>query len=200
MGKSKEKIIFFVDDDPKARKSVCKVLSQLKNCKVVCLDDAESCLGELKKNKCDIVITNVNMPMTDGIELTRKIKKLIHQMPIIVITAHGSVPMVAKAFKAGAADIIEKPLNEENLLSAVKEVIKKLPPDDTPDISILTKTELMILKKLGTGKSNKQIGIDLDRSVRTIENHRHRLMQKLGVKNAVGLIKTAINMGLATSK
>jgi len=200
MGKSKEKIILFVDDDPKARKSVCKALSHLNKCTVICLDDAESCMAELKKNKCDMVITDVNMPKTDGIELTMKIKKLIPQMPIIVITAHGDVPMVAKAFKAGAVDIIEKPLNEENLLSAVKEVIKKLPPDDTPDISILTKTEIMILKEIGTGKSNKQIAVDIDRSIRTVENHRHRLMQKLGVKNAVKLTKTAINMGLAVSK
>ena len=200
MGKTKEKIIFFVDDDPKARKSVCKALSQLNNCKVVCLDDAESCLGELKKNKCDIVITDVNLPKTNGIELTMKIKKLIHQMPIIVITEHGNVPMVAEAFKAGAVDFIEKPLNEENLLPAVKEVIKKLPPDDTPDISILTKKEIMILKEIGTGKGNKQIAVDIDRSVRTVENHRYSLMKKLGVNNAVGLIKVAINMGLAVSK
>ena len=200
MGKTKEKIIFFVDADLKARKSVCKALSQLNNCTVICLDDAESCLGKLKENKCDIVITDVNLPKTDGIELTMKIKELIPQMPILVITEHGNVPMVAEAFKAGAVDIIEKPLNEENLLSAVKEVIKKLPPDDTPDISILTKKEIMILRGIGTGKSNKQIGVDIDRSIRTVENHRHNLMRKLGVKNGVGLIKTAINMGLATSK
>lgn len=200
MGKSKEKIIFFVDDDPKTGKSVCKALSQLNNCTVICLDDAESCLDELKKNKCDIVITDVNLPRTDGIELTMKIKKLMPRMLILVVTEHGSVPIVAKAFKAGAADIIEKPLKEENLLPVVEEVIKKLPPEDTPDISILSKTECKILRQIGMGKSNKQVALDIDRSVRTVENHRYRIMQKLGVKNAVQLIKTAINMGLATSK
>ena len=108
--------------------------------------------------------------------------------------------MVVKAFKAGAVDIIEKPLTEEKLLPAVKEIIKKLPPDDTPDINILTKTEIKILREVGTGKSNKVIAVDIDRSIRTVENHRHRLMQKLGVKNAVELTKVAINMGLAVSK
>ena len=200
MGRPKEKIIFFVDDDPKARKSASKALSQLSNFKVVCLNDAKSCLGELKKNKCDIVITDVNMPGTDGIELTRKIKKRTPQMPILVVSEHGTVPMVAKAFKAGAADFIEKPLNKENLLPAVREVIKKLPPDGTPDVSILTKTEIMILKQIGTGKSNKQIAVDIDRSFRTVEHHRWAIMQKLGVRNAVGLIKVAINMGLVVSK
>lgn len=200
MGKSKEKVIFFVDDDPKARKSANKALSQLSNCKVICFNDTKSCLAELKKNECDIVIIDVNMPKTDGIKFTKKIKELIHQIPVIVVTGHGTVPMVAKAFKAGAADFIEKPLTEENLLPAVKEVIKKLPPDDTPDISVLTKTEVKILKEIGTGKSNKQIAVDIDRSCRTVENHRFRVMQKLGVKNAVELIKVAINMGLAVSK
>ncbi len=200
MSKSKEKVIFFVDDDPKARKSTSKALSQLSNFKVVCFDDAKSCLTEIKKSNCDIVITDVNMPKTDGIKLTKKIKELIHQMPILVVTGHGNFPMVSEAFKAGAADFIEKPLTEENLLPAVKEVIKKLPPDDTPDISVLTKTEIKILKQIGTGKSNKQIAIDIDRSIRTVENQRWSLMQKLGVKNAVGLTKVAINMGLAVSK
>ncbi len=199
MEKSKEKIIFFVDDDSEARRSANKVLSQLSNFKVICFDDANSCLAEIKKSNCDIVITDVNMPKTDGIKLAKMIKELIHQMPILVVTGHGNVPMVSKAFKAGAADFIEKPLNEENLLPAVKEVIKKLPPDDTPDISVLTKTEIMILKQIGTGKSNKQIAVDIERSVRTVENHRHRLMQKLGVKNAVKLTKVAINMGLVAS-
>jgi len=200
MGKTKEKIIFFVNADPKAKNLATEVLSQLSNCKVICLDDAESCLDELKENKGDIVITDVNIPETNGIELTKKIKELIPQIPILVITDHGNVSMVAEAFKAGAVDIIEKPLNEEDLLPAVEEVIENLPPDDTPDISILTKTERMILRQIGTGKSNKQIAVDIDRSIRTVENHRHRIMLKLGVRNAVGLIKMAINMGLAVSK
>ena len=200
MGKSKEKIIFFVDADPKAKSSVCKTVSQLNNCTVICLDDAKSCMAELKKSECDIVITDANLPKTDGIKLAKKVKELNHQILILIVTEHGNVPLVVKAFKAGALDFIEKPLTEENLLPAIKETIEKLPPDDTPDISILTKTEIKILKQIGTGKSNRQIAIDIDRSARTVENHRHRLMQKLGVKNAVNLTKVAINMGLAVSK
>ncbi len=66
MSKSKEKIIFFVDDDSNARKSVCKALSQLNNCTAICFDDAKSCVAELKKNECDIVITAVDIPKTFG--------------------------------------------------------------------------------------------------------------------------------------
>jgi FixJ family two-component response regulator len=200
MSKSKEKIIFFVDDDPKARKLASKALSQLSKCNVVCFDDAKSCMAELKKNECDIIVTAVKMPKTDGIKLTKKIKELIHYMPVIAITECGDVSMVVKAFKSGVFDIIEKPLSVDKLLPVVKEVIKILPPDDTPELSVLTKTEIKILKEIGTGKSNKQIAVDIDRSVRTVENHRFRVMQKLGVKNAVELTKTAINMGLAAIK
>ena len=200
MSKSKEKIIFFVDDDPKARKLVSKALSQLKNCKVICIDGAKSCLAELKKNECNIVITAVKMPKTDGIKLTKNIKELNHQIPILIVTENENVSMVVKAFKAGAFDIIEKPLSVENLLPVVKEVIEILPPDDTPELSVLTKTEIKILKQVGTGKSNKQIAVDIDRSCRTVENHRWSIMRKLGVKNAVELTKVAINMGLAVTK
>lgn len=200
MAEPKKKIIFFIDDEPQVRKAVAKTLSQLDNCRVICLVDAESCLTELRRIKCDIVIADVNMPDMDGIDLLKRIKELRPQMPILIITGYGDVPMAAKAFKAGALDFIEKPLNEETLLPAVRNALSKLPPDDTPDINLLTKTEVKILKQIGTGKSNKQIAIDIDRSIRTVENHRHRLMQKLGVRNAVELTKIAINMGLATSK
>lgn len=200
MAEPKKKIIFFIDDEPQVRKAVSKTLSQLDNCRVICLVDAESCLTELRRIKCDIVIADVNMPDMDGIDLLKRIKELRPQMPVLIITGYGDVPMAAKAFKAGALDFVEKPLNEETLLPAVKNALSKLPPDDTPDINLLTKTEVKILKQIGTGKSNKQIAIDIDRSIRTVENHRHRLMQKLGVKNAVELTKIAINMGLATSK
>lgn len=200
MSKVKEKIIFFVDDEPQVRKAVSKTLSQLDNCRVVCLVDAESCLTELRRIKCSMVIADVNMPDMDGIELLKRIRELRPQMPILIITGYGDVPMAVKAFKAGAIDFIEKPLNEETLLPAVKNALDKLPPDDTPDINLLTKSEIRILKQIGTGKRNKQIAIDIGRSVRTIENHRHRLMHKLGVRNAVELTKVAINMGLAESK
>jgi len=200
MTEQKKKIIFFIDDEPQVRKAVSKTLSQLDNCRVICLVDAESCLTELRRIKCDIVIADVNMPDMDGIELLKRIKELRPQMPVLIITGYGDVPMAAKAFKAGALDFVEKPLNEETLLPAVRNALSKLPPDNTPDINLLTKTEVKILKQIGTGKSNKQIAVDIDRSIRTVENHRHRLMQKLGVKNAVELTKIAINMGLATSK
>lgn len=200
MSEPKKKIIFFIDDEPQVRKAVSKTLSQIDNVRVVALVDAESCLTELRRIKCDIVITDVNMPDMDGIALMKRIRELRPQMPILIITGYGDVPMAAKAFKAGAVDFIEKPLTEESLLPAVRAAIDSLPPDDTPDINLLTKTEVKILRQIGTGKSNKQIALDIDRSIRTVENHRHRLMQKLSVKNAVELTKVAINMGLATSK
>lgn len=200
MSEPKKKIIFFIDDEPQVRKAVSKTLSLIDNVRVVALVDAESCLTELRRIKCDMVITDVNMPDMDGISLMKRIRELRPQMPILIITGYGDVPMAAKAFKAGAVDFIEKPLTEESLLPAVREALDKLPPDDTPDINLLTKTEVKILRQIGTGKSNKQIAVDIERSIRTVENHRHRLMQKLRVKNAVGLTKVAINMGLATSK
>ena len=200
MSEPKKKIIFFIDDEPQVRKAVSKTLQQIDNVRVVALVDAESCLTELRRIKCDIVITDVNMPDMDGIALMKRIRELRPQMPILIITGYGDVPMAAKAFKAGAVDFIEKPLTEESLLPAVRAAIDSLPPDDTPDINLLTKTEVKILREIGTGKSNKVIAVDIDRSIRTVENHRHRLMQKLRVKNAVELTKVAINMGLATSK
>jgi len=73
-------------------------------------------------------------------------------------------------------------------------------PKPEVDIKILTKKEILILRLVGQGMTNKEIALKLDRSVRTIENHRHRLMRKLGTRNAVDLLKKAINLGLASSQ
>ena len=200
METTKQKVIFFVDDEPQVRKAVAQSLAQLKNCKVKCFKDAPGCFKEVRHNDCDLVIVDVNMPGMNGLELLKQIKTFRPQLNVLMVTGYGDIPMAVKAIKEGATDFVEKPLDEATFLPVVKNALQEGPSEPNPDIKMLTKTEIVILRQIGEGKTNKEIAQTLQRSVRTIENHRHRLMHKLKARNAVELLKKAIQMGLATSQ
>ena len=195
MKPTEAKKIFFVDDEPGVRKAVGQSLSQLDNCRTVCLPDAESCLKELVRQSCDLVITDINMPDMDGLELLERIKKRRPKLPVILVTGYGDVPMAVRGIRGGAADFIEKPLDEATFLPVVKTVLKNSPFQPEPGEVDLTKAEIDVLRQIIDGKSNKLIALEQRRSVRTIENHRHRLMKKLGVGNTAELVRKAMKMG-----
>ncbi len=136
------------------------------------------------------------MPEMDGIELLAKAKRLAPWMPILVITGYGDIPTAVTAIKAGAVDFIEKPLDRKSFLWKVKSILQQNTFDDSYKGKPLTESEMIVLKLVITGKSNKEIAYLLHRSVRTIEVHRSHLMRKLDVDSVVNLVKRAAMMGL----
>jgi len=187
--------IFFVDDEPKLREVVGETLEEL-GLKVSCFASATDCLEQLGSKRCDLLITDVKMPEMDGMELLAKAKRLAPWMPILVITGYGDIPMAVTAIKAGAVDFIEKPLDKKSFLWKVKSILQQNTFDDSYIGKPLTESEIIILKLVITGKSNKEIAYLLHRSVRTIEVHRSHLMRKLDVDNVIDLVKRAAMMGL----
>ena len=197
METTKEKKIFFVDDEPAVQKAVAQTLAQLDNCSVSCFGDAENCMRAVNRQECDLVITDISMPGTDGLKLLEQIKQIRPKLPVILVTGYGDVSTAVKGIKGGAIDFIEKPLNEETFLPVIREALKTTDYKLEPDLAKLTKAEINILRRVINGKSNKQIAAELRRSVRTVENHRHRLMKKVNANNAAELVRKAIKMGLA---
>lgn len=197
----RESMIFFVDDEPGVRKAVSQTLEYLENCQVMCFKDGEGCLNALDRDvPCHLLITDVNMPGIDGLTLLEMAQKLRPQLPVLLVTGYGDVPMAVSAIKKGAVDFIEKPLNEATFLPIVEAALAHGHFDDVLQEKSLTKTEIEILKQVGSGKSNKEVAFNLKRSVRTIENHRHRLMRKLNVSNTAELVNKAISMGFSGGK
>lgn len=189
------RVIFFVDDEPQVCKAVSQTLSTLDNCDVQCFESAERCLKALTKCHCDLLITDVNLPGMDGLVLLEEVKRIKPQLAVLLVTGYGDIPMAVKAVKAGALDFIEKPLEEASFLALVQESLEQCSLDPMSG-KLLTKTETVILCHIAEGKSNKEIAYQLNRSVRTIENHRYRLMHKIGASNTVELVKKAMKMGL----
>ncbi len=192
---TRSKHIFFVDDEPKVREVVGETLEELGS-KVSCFACAADCLEHLGFQRCDLLITDVKMQEMDRMELLAKAKRLAPWMPILVITGYGDIPMAVTAIRAGAVDFIEKPLDKKSFLWKVKTILQQSTFDDSYIGKPLTESEIVILKLVIAGKSNKEIAYLLHRSVRTIEVHRSHLMRKLDVDNVVDLVKRAAMMGL----
>jgi two-component system, LuxR family, response regulator FixJ len=136
------------------------------------------------------------MPEMDGIELLKAVKQFIPQLPVLLITGYGEIPLAVKAVKAGALDFVEKPLDEETFLPMVKTALEQSLMARSSGSQSLTKTERKILEFVVDGKVNKEIAQILECSTRTVENHRYRMMHKLGVESTACLVRKALTVGL----
>jgi len=188
--------IFFVDDEPAICRSVSQTLRRY-GYKVDCFPDAEHCLKQLQMQGCDLLITDVKMPGMDGIELVRRAKHIAPWLSILVITGYGDIPMAVRAVKTGALEFIEKPLEKQSLLTAVRKALKQLNPRNPLKGRSLTKKEIVVLHLILQGRNNREMAEVLHRSIRTVEDHRRHIMGKLDVDNVVDLVKRATDMGLA---
>jgi len=195
MVKRDNRSIFFVDDEPKVREVVMETLEQLDS-KVSCFESAEDCLEHLGSQRCDLLITDMKMPGMNGIELLKEVKSFAPWLPVLLVTGYGDIPTAVTAMKAGAVDFIEKPLDTETLLRKVKSLLQSNAVADLIKDNPLTKSEVGILRLVIEGKSSKEIANIIHRSVRTVEVHRSRIMQKLDVNNVIDLVKRAVVMGL----
>lgn len=187
--------IFFVDDEPKIRKLVSETLEQA-GFRVSCFAGASDCLEKLRTDRCDLLITDVKLPGMSGIELLAEAKRFFPSLPVVVITGYGDIPMAVRAMKAGAVDFIEKPLDKQALLSAVRFALKPITADDQLLRRGLTRAEMRVLRLILDGKTNKETARLLCRSLRTIEVHRKHIMRKFDVHNVVDLVRRATTMGL----
>jgi two-component system response regulator FixJ len=126
------------------------------------------------------------------------------RLPVIVMTGHGDVPVAVQALKAGAADFIEKPFDDEALLTAVRsalEASRRLREreaeveDIAGRLATLTPRERQVLDRLVAGQPNKTIAYDLGTSPRTVEVHRARVMEKMGARSLSELVRMALSVG-----
>jgi two-component system response regulator TtrR len=187
--------IFIVDDNPDMLEVVSLILESA-GLGCTCFTNAGDCLQQLDTRDCDLLITDVQMPGKDGIELLTEAKHIVPWLPVLVITSYANIPMAVKAVKAGAFEFIEKPLDPETFLAKVEAALKQNGLANLMLGKQLSKAETVVLRLILHGKSNKEIAFVLNRSVRTIEVHRSHIMRKLDVDNVVDLVKRAAAIGL----
>ncbi|BAE52094.1 response regulator transcription factor [Paramagnetospirillum magneticum] len=197
-------LVLVVDDDDAMRGSVAFLLAS------VGLDSrgfatAEAFLAQLPDDgRPGCVILDVRMPGMSGLELQRLLAERKFVLPLVIVTGHGDVPMAVSALKAGAHDFIEKPFNDQVLLDAVTAAIRasreKLADAANRDVvekrlASLTRREREVLDRVLAGKPNKQIAFDLDLSIKTVEVHRHAVMEKMAARSVAELAQLMVGLG-----
>jgi two-component system, LuxR family, response regulator FixJ len=192
--------VHVVDDDEAVRDSL-SVLLESAGLSVRTYESATAFLEALPKLGAGCVLTDVQMPGLDGLALQRRLTALGIRLPVIVMAGHGDVPIAVEALKAGAADFLEKPFDDEQLLSAVQSALAASQRTQDADaataqiarrLASLTPREREVLDKLVAGQPNKTIAYDLGSSPRTVEVHRARVMEKMGVRSLAELVRMTI--------
>ena len=183
-----ERFIYIVDDDPAIRRSLERLMDavgfQVASYATpkAFLDVAGSLLG-------GCVLLDLRMPEMDGFEIHARLRSINPDLPVIVVTAQGDVQTAVRAMKAGAVDFIEKPYGDDALIAAIESALKTSAARARTDdiamaaelINTLRPRERQVLEALVAGQQNKVIAFNLGISVRTVEVHRSRMMDRLGV-------------------
>jgi two-component system, LuxR family, response regulator FixJ len=196
---ARDAVVHLIDDDDGVRQAVAFLLTT-SGFAVRVYESAPAFLGALPTVQPGCIVTDVRMPEMDGLELQRQLKLRGVGLPVIVITGHGDVPLAVEAMKAGAVDFIEKPFNDEKLLSAIRVAIDRHARDSHRDDEIatirskldaLSPREREVLDGLVAGLPNKTIAYDLKISARTVEVHRANLMARMGAGSLADLVRMA---------
>lgn len=197
---SSEPTVFIIDDDPAARQALA-VLVESMNLRVETYASAQEFLDVYDPSKPGCMLLDVRMPGVSGLELLQRLVSDKIPVPVIIISAHGDVPMVVQAMKAGALNFLEKPCRDQQLWEAIQEALrwdtdnrKQLARNARAQrrIARLTPGERDVLKMLVKGKSNKAIAAELELSVRTIEVRRAKVMRKMKAESLAELVRLAL--------
>ncbi len=201
-------IVFVVDDDISVRESL-ELLIKFAGWQPQTFASAGEFLKHPRTTMPSCLVLDISLPDLNGLELQKLIASERTDMPIIFITGHGDVPMTVQAMKAGAAEFLTKPFDDEVLLSAIGHAIKRSMAvlDDQAEVTALrgsyqslTTREQEVLRLVVAGMLNKQIGLKLGISEITVKAHRGKMMQKMKANSVADLVRTAVRLGLAPAK
>lgn len=190
-----ERKIAIVDDDAALRDALSWLFST-RNHQVALFESGEALLAHFRPEEIACILLDVRMPGMSGLEVFTELKKKAYCPPVIFLTGHGDVPMAVNAIKQGAADFVEKPFADNDIVDLVERCLAnddairqvwQLQASVSTRLAQLTPREREVLKLILVGRLNKQIADDLAISMKTVEVHRARTLEKMQVKTAMEL-------------
>jgi FixJ family two-component response regulator len=197
MVEADKKRVYVVDDDLSVRASLCALLSA-HGFRPAAFSSAEDFLQGFEADNSLCVFLDLRMGGMSGMTLQKHLEAKGVSIPLIILTAHGDVPLAVQAMKAGAVDFIEKPASETQLLAAIDAAANMLGNHPQPTVpqgivaerlARLTGREKEVLDHLILGMTNKHIADELGISQRTVEIHRARIREKMEARGLSDLIR-----------
>ena len=199
--------VHIVDDDEAIRSSL-RLLVKTSGLKPATYDSAEDLLENADFSQHGCLVVDVRMPGMSGLELQQYLNREQHNIPLIIITGHGDIDMAVQAMKTGARDFLEKPVDDDKLISRIRECLNydtdlREHERETDNacrlLGRLSAREKEIMQLLVQGKMNKVIAGDLDISVRTVEAHRANIMHKLEARSLSDIVRIALTVESGTN-
>ena len=196
--------VFVIDDDDSVRKSLSRLLRS-EGMESECFKSAASYLARDRHDGTACILLDINMPGMSGIELQARLAEQGHDVPIVFLTGHGNVSRSVTAMKRGALDFLIKPVDEADLLRAVRHAldhhrhvreVSKKRDAVLARIDSLTPREGEVMQQLITGALNKQIADELGIALKTVKVHRANVMQKMGVRSVAELLHLCYLAGI----
>jgi RNA polymerase sigma factor (sigma-70 family) len=194
---SSESTVFLVDDDQSLREALQWLLESVE-LPVEVFASAAEFLAAYDPARPGCIVLDIRMPGMSGLELQSQLNQKESPPPIIVITGHGDVPTCVRAFEGGAFAFLEKPVNHQQFLDHIQRAIEQdqenrqagpASPELAAKIEKLTPREREVMDLLASGKTMKQIAMQLEISIQTCSKHRSRVLEKLGVDTDVELVR-----------
>ena len=196
MKKTDEPLVYLVDDDEAVRDSLGLLLRSVGMARAV-YASALDFLEAYDPDQHACLVADIRMPGLSGLELQQRLNERRAEIPIIFITGHGDVPMAVTAMKSGAADFIQKPFRDQDLLDRIHKALEQDKERRVwraeekvirERLKLLTPRETEVMHRVVSGQANKVIALDLGVSQRTVELHRARVMRKLRMRSLAELV------------
>lgn len=192
--------VYVVDDDPDVRDSL-KILLEFAGFEVEAFESALKFLSADVRKMDGCLVVDIRMPDMDGLDLQDELGRRGINLPIIVVTGHGDVPLAVRAMRSGAVDFLEKPFREEALVESIGRALasRKNHRNDAEieavkkRIASLTDREREVLDLIAEGNTSKEVARALSISPRTVDIHRGHVMEKMHAGNIADLIRMVLS-------
>ncbi|WP_160287099.1 response regulator transcription factor [Pseudomonas knackmussii] len=200
---TRKPIVYIVDDDKDLRTSLAWLLESV-SIQAQCFAGAEEFLAQYDPNLAACLVLDVRMPETSGFQLQAMLNERGAALPIIFVSAHGDIPMSVQAMKNGALDFVEKPYNPQQMLERIQAALKAAVQVHAgaeqkrqlqQRLDLLTGREREVLGMVVDGKASKVIARELNISVKTVDVHRTKIKEKMGVSSIALLVREVLDLG-----
>jgi FixJ family two-component response regulator len=198
-----DEIVFLIDDDVSVREGLTTLLESV-GLAVQSFGSAQEFLVAPLAATNGCVVLDVNMPGMNGLDLQREMNARGIALPVIFLTGHGDIPMTVQALKAGAAHFLTKPVQEKELMGAIRQALEvdREARSERADFGklrerfhLLSPRERQVMSLVVSGRLNKQIAHELGTSERTIKLYRAQVMRKMQAESLADLVKQAGKLG-----